>query len=238
MANSISLLSITTLYIFSAFAITYNLPQLTQEDGIIEYLSALTWLIGLLITSSMLYSGRFKKRFKKRFIIILFSLICFLSLGEEISWGQRILDIDTPEAIANANRQGELNFHNLYVLSGQSTWRDFFKTGEIHYQQFMDAQNLFRLGFFSFFFIFPVFVMTPITHQSLNKIGYYRPPTYFTVLLIIFIVSSFLITIGRNNTLVHHIQELREMSYAIFIALYLYLFRANKGQSVEKAYQQ
>jgi hypothetical protein len=45
---------------------------------------------------------------------------------EEISWGQRILGIETPESIAKINHQSELNFHNilnpfyhvLYPVSG------------------------------------------------------------------------------------------------------------------------
>jgi hypothetical protein len=58
--------------------------------------------------------------------------VCFISFGEEISWGQRIFGIETPAFIADANRQSELNFHNLYALSGGSTWLNFFKTGEFN----------------------------------------------------------------------------------------------------------
>jgi hypothetical protein len=223
-SSTFSLLILTTLYIFSAFILTYKvLPQLAGEDGVIEYFSALIWFIGLLIASSILYSGRFEKRF----IIIVFLSLCFFSMGEEISWGQRILNIDTPESIANANLQGEFNFHNLEIVSGKYSWLTTFKTGEFHYQQVLGAQNMFRLGFFTFFFIFPILVMIPSTRNILNSIGYYKPPTYFTTLLIIYLIASFLIVIGQTQLLKHAITELREMSYAIFIALYLYLFQEN-----------
>lgn len=33
--------------------------------------------------------------------------------GEEISWGQRILGLETPEALATANHQDEINIHNI-----------------------------------------------------------------------------------------------------------------------------
>jgi hypothetical protein len=39
------------------------------------------------------------------------ALISLLAIGEELSWGQRIVGFETPE-IASANRQGELTFHN------------------------------------------------------------------------------------------------------------------------------
>ena len=39
----------------------------------------------------------------------------FFGAGEEISWGQRIFGIETPEAFAEHNRQGETNLHNLEI---------------------------------------------------------------------------------------------------------------------------
>ena len=33
--------------------------------------------------------------------------------GEEISWGQRILDVETPDVLIDGNGQDELNLHNL-----------------------------------------------------------------------------------------------------------------------------
>ena len=40
------------------------------------------------------------------------ALVLFWIAGEEISWGQRIFDLSTPDAL-EANTQGELNLHNL-----------------------------------------------------------------------------------------------------------------------------
>jgi hypothetical protein len=39
------------------------------------------------------------------------ALVSLLAIGEELSWGQRIVGFETPE-IASANRQGELTLHN------------------------------------------------------------------------------------------------------------------------------
>ena len=43
-------------------------------------------------------------------------------MGEEISWGQRIFNIATPETISQMNVQDETNIHNLeffYMLGGE-----------------------------------------------------------------------------------------------------------------------
>lgn len=43
---------------------------------------------------------------------LLVGVIFFIIAGEEISWGQRILNIEVPDIIARNNTQGELNIHN------------------------------------------------------------------------------------------------------------------------------
>jgi len=57
------------------------------------------------------------------------------------------------------DRQSELNLHNMYMLSPDgSPWRNFFKTGKFHYKQFLDAQNLFRIGLLIYFLVLPLFM--------------------------------------------------------------------------------
>ncbi len=152
---------------------------------------------------------------------MIFLFVCFISLGEEISWGQRIFNIQTPKFIADANRQSELNFHNLHILNNGSTWRHFFKTGEFDYHQILDMQNLFRIGFVVFFIFFPLMIAMNIGSNILNSIGYYKPEPYFTIFITLFLFFSFIITIGKERQYVRRIQEIREMSYALFIAMYL-----------------
>jgi hypothetical protein len=59
------------------------------------------------------------KIFKDQNKEVLFVLYLLLSVtllfiaGEEISWGQRILNIETPGYLVELNRQKEMNIHNL-----------------------------------------------------------------------------------------------------------------------------
>jgi hypothetical protein len=42
--------------------------------------------------------------------------VLFFAAGEEISWGQRIFEVDTPRVLVDGNQQDELNLHNLAGL--------------------------------------------------------------------------------------------------------------------------
>ncbi len=87
------------------------------EDHVVEYLGAL----GLFAASVLFFLGFLRVRqspiswVKKAFLLVL-ALVFFFGGGEEISWGQRILGLETPEGLRESNVQGELNFHNLEVL--------------------------------------------------------------------------------------------------------------------------
>jgi len=45
--------------------------------------------------------------------------------GEEIAWGQQLLRFETPDAIMEVNRQGELTLHNIGELQGRSSYMRF-----------------------------------------------------------------------------------------------------------------
>jgi len=209
------------LFGFLLYTLFFDFIFLCGEDGVVEYLSVLFWFVGFLLTFYMILS----KKYKNNVIVYLFLFICFISLGEEISWGQRIFNIKTPDFIAEKNVQQELTLHNLYILCGGSTWRNFFKTGEFNYQQIVDAQNLFRLGFVTFFFLFPIIYSTKYGERFLSKLGYIKPKNHFTFLVWLFIVCTFLITIGKtNSSYLHSIQEIREMAFALFIGMYIFFY--------------
>ena len=46
-----------------------------------------------------------------------FAAGAFFVAGEEISWGQRLLGIATPEALSEVNIQHEITLHNTYLLT-------------------------------------------------------------------------------------------------------------------------
>ena len=98
---------------------------LTQEDGPFEYVGAL----GLLVTAGLFLAGYLRLRrvdpegrtgiWKRRSLAVL-ALVFLFGAGEEVSWGQRLLGIATPEGLAGNNVQNEINVHNLAPVTGQS----------------------------------------------------------------------------------------------------------------------
>ena len=104
------------------------LRRLAVEDGVIENLSAINWLVGAIV----LFVLCFQKRNLWLFLLAVFFTLC---LGEEISWGQRMFDFHTPEFIQNNNFQGEFNMHNLNFFErryGQkNAWEIMYDLGRL-----------------------------------------------------------------------------------------------------------
>jgi len=87
----------------------------TKEDGFAEYGTAF-----LLFCSSLLLISRFIKlqKYKKnlwKLGILAIALVFIFGAGEEISWGQRIFNIESSEFFKENNAQAETNLHNLVV---------------------------------------------------------------------------------------------------------------------------
>ena len=89
---------------------------LNTEDGVVENASALLFLACCVVSLATI---PLVKSFRERKVImILFAIGFFLCFGEEISWGQRIFNFQTPDMMKEVNVQAEVNLHNMFgVLS-------------------------------------------------------------------------------------------------------------------------
>lgn len=91
--------------------------KISREDRLIESLTAVFLAVsGFLFLRSSIFSAREKSFRYRKFRTVLFvfvGMIFFLGAGEEISWGQRIFNFETPEGLAQLNDQDEFNFHNI-----------------------------------------------------------------------------------------------------------------------------
>src|SRR5215210_1920225 len=54
------------------------------------------------------------------------AILFFVAFGEEISWGQRIFGIETPESLEGLNDQGETNLHNLSTSKANALFQLFW----------------------------------------------------------------------------------------------------------------
>ncbi len=84
-----------------------------DEDGIVEWLTVIG-LLGCAVLSGIRFF-RLKPYKKKLFLffILLTALVFVFGAGEEISWGQRIFNIESGDFFNSHNTQKETNIHNL-----------------------------------------------------------------------------------------------------------------------------
>jgi hypothetical protein len=85
------------------------------EDGFLEWLTVVifAFLAGVCFRRAI----RLRRVRPASFVgvSVLLGLLFIFGIGEEISWGQRIFGIETPELLQTYNKQKELNIHNLKV---------------------------------------------------------------------------------------------------------------------------
>ncbi|HEU4571347.1 MAG TPA: hypothetical protein VFR93_01570 [Candidatus Limnocylindrales bacterium] len=89
---------------------------LMSEDRIVEWLQFVTILLASGVFALV---ARAAWRGDRRGLAALFALVAaaaFVVAGEEISWGQRILGLETPEVLDRINHQGETNIHNIPLI--------------------------------------------------------------------------------------------------------------------------
>lgn len=85
-----------------------------KEDGIAENLSFLFYLVaGIFLLMASFNNTHSQAR---GVLPVLLGLFFVVVAGEEISWGQRLFNFDTPGLMAKENTQGEFNFHNLSAV--------------------------------------------------------------------------------------------------------------------------
>jgi hypothetical protein len=92
---------------------------LGTEDALGENLTALFYGVAgvIIVISSIIYKVRSGLRWYNIALPLLLALFFVFIAGEEISWGQRILGLSTPETLKEQNIQGEINIHNLEFFS-------------------------------------------------------------------------------------------------------------------------
>ena len=89
------------------------LSEICVEDGILEYSTAAMYFV-----ASVIFAVLWKKaEFKNIWHLGLFVMF-FMVAGEEVSWGQRIFNIATPDALVELNVQQEMNLHNIEGVHG------------------------------------------------------------------------------------------------------------------------
>lgn len=85
------------------------------EDGFVEWMTVVGLVIGMFVCFRRVWMLRHARPWLFLGMTTLLGLFFFFGAGEEISWGQRILGIESSEFFVENNAQGEMNLHNTVV---------------------------------------------------------------------------------------------------------------------------
>lgn len=107
-------LGLVTAYFILFYYFPIQYIEGMAEDYWLEWAEVFMFGITTLICVFFLLRTN-DKSIRRNYCVVLLGLGAFLLAMEEISWGQRLLNIKTPEAWTRINLQGELNVHNVLM---------------------------------------------------------------------------------------------------------------------------
>lgn len=200
---------------------------LVKEDGPFENAGALMFLTTSVLFFMLFFSKNkfykaedreyFSSYFRRTFFLLL-GLLFFVLLGEEISWGQRIIGFETPEGIEERNIQDEFNFHNLDIfhLRGEDKVR---KTG---IKAWFTAKKIFVYVFILYLFIIPLIVKYIEPIKNLAKQFYFPVPKI--ELGILFILNILLFKACKplsdgTTGMLRGLAEVEEFNFALILLM-------------------
>lgn len=86
---------------------------LTDEDGLVEWMQVAALVIAAIAGALLTIRLRTTGHRPLMLLAAVATITVVVVAGEEISWGQRILGLTTPEALEAINVQDETNLHNI-----------------------------------------------------------------------------------------------------------------------------
>lgn len=111
--------TISTFLLFAIYLAKFNHDafryEFVIEDGFIEWCTVIVLFCTMLVCGKRFLTLRRVRSPLFLTVTMLLTLLCLFGAGEEISWGQRLFGLETPDYLKDRNAQGELGIHNLVV---------------------------------------------------------------------------------------------------------------------------
>lgn len=215
--------------IFFAFD-TETVFYLADEDELIENAGALFFL-----GSSLLFFTAFNRKRKttgksKPGDLVLIGLAALFLFGflEEISWGQRIFGIDTPEILQGSNKQRELNIHNLEI---------FHPVGSDGGRKLFSMERLFTLFWLGFCILIPATyrIKSPVK-AFLDKEDFPVVPLPMGLLFALNYLISKWVGLQVEGGMSHHdLAEVKETGFAFVFFLVSFWFAGRSSSPGSRA---
>jgi hypothetical protein len=207
-------------YLFWIFGDTDTTSKLGKEDHFIETMTA----VDLLIASVFSFIVFFKTR---NIFILIIGFGLFIGAGEEISWGQRIFNYNTPEVIKERNVQGEVSIHNLEIFDSYDSQHNY----KFDLKRFLTINLLSKIVFVFCGIILPFCVYhIRIVSKITTKIKFPVPPVSIGIFflfnwIMVRIICPYFI-LGRPGPYYASFDEFFEfMQSCILLTISYYFFR-------------
>lgn len=181
------------------------------EDGLIENWTVVPLLIAAFYALKRLFSLKDKSIFFKVCLVFIAVFSIFVA-GEEISWGQRIFNIESSDFFLENNAQQETNLHNM-VVGGK-------KVNKIIFSQLMTIAMIFYLLILPFWTSRSDKVL-----QFVNRLGVPLARNYQIFACVILFVGILAIPTGKNA----------EVLEAGITSLFLLIFLYPKNEEIYKS---
>ncbi|NND35224.1 MAG: hypothetical protein HKN76_21735 [Saprospiraceae bacterium] len=209
------------------FSLVFSPPsvliEITQEDGIIENGSAIFLLVAAIVffvayvKSKTIRTHGEEKRGRNLFFLLL-GLFFFVCMGEEISWGQRIFNVETPDILVNLNYQEEINLHNFRIFEGKNP--DGSQKGGL--SAVFTSHRIFYMLILAWTLLIPVtYKFVPKIRQFLLRIHFPVHPIKIGILALSILIFARLLKVVMQNPsedFNHGIVEIAELNLAVVIA--------------------
>jgi hypothetical protein len=226
-------------YLIVSYGIAFFLEQdtiiwLVREDGVFESLGASAFL-----GSAILFFVLFAKhktgndlilfKTQRNLFYLMLGLLFFFIFGEEISWGQRILNLRTPEFFEQHNIQDEINLHNLKVFNSvneeneKRPWWNIFS-----------MSRLFRIFWFFTAFLIPILNSSSFwVSRLVSRLNFPVFPIWLGIFFPLnYLVSKIMeVLISRDIRFV----EIEETSHGVFFLVAAYCLYVKYLKSNPKA---
>lgn len=116
--------ALMTLGWLQVFVLNRSLARkLVDEDSLLQWLQFLFLILtAACCLRTVLGCGRIRCSRLVRAGFLVFAILALLVALEEISWGQRVFGLKTPESLDRVNVQGEITLHNLGAFQPYRHW--------------------------------------------------------------------------------------------------------------------
>ncbi|TYR37590.1 hypothetical protein FXV77_06220 [Sphingobacterium phlebotomi] len=155
------------------------------EDGFVENWTIVPLLGAVGYSLYLFFTVSRDKTWHFRSVLVLIAVFSLFVAGEEISWGQRLFNVESPEFFKDNNAQGETNLHNM-VVSGK-------KVNKIIFSQLLTVV----LGVY--LLVFPILYRKKHGFKKLiDRFGIPIAQPYQIIACLLLFMSILLIPSGKN----------------------------------------